>query len=638
MTNVKVSVAVVGNYQGLPLAGSSKAFDGQLDGWLSRALDLGMIGSGLGQLFPVHLHRRGADPNFHVNVDTILLAGMGEPGHFAADDLRYLMSNVTVAVKSMGAEPMSISLLGTRRSELPIDRAVRSFAEGILDGHKRFQAIADVLTQRRAVFQELAEHKLTISLVDRDKDTAKKIYDAFVALQDEYEAFRAANPNRTSPILRLEIGRGGNVDADPINDPSGADADPEVPATVLQITRSDGNAAVLDGSAAAPPFCTDVFQFSALTDKAAISVRDVEVNSYVVRELPDRMIKAPTREIRDEFCKFFANYLIPDDFRKMIHASENLTLLVDESTACYPWEMAAQTTYLETSYLGTTLGLSRQFRTLLSPTPGSLPPLNRTLKVLVIADPATGQYSLPGAREEGLVVVDVLNHVRREWKGKYEITATLRMGSKKNEDEVRPFFDRCKEFGDWITAEPCDPLELIRLIVNEHFDVIHFAGHGGLDPKRRRAGWVFDGDCFLSAQDIFRVRQVPRLVFANACFSAVTSEVREQRGSVVGLAQAFFARGIPNYIGTGWEVDDRIAKECARWFYTLVLGLKHPAESDGIIGTSPPATIGEALLRARKEIFRTDPSSSTWAAYQHYGRISDKLLPLPNVPAHSASE
>lgn len=637
MTNVKVSVAVVGNYQGLPLAGTSKAFDGKLDGWLSRALDLGMIGCGLGQLFPIHVHRR-RDDAFHINADTILLAGMGEPGHFAADDLRYLMSNITVAVKSMGAEPMSISLLGTRRSELPIDRAVRSFAEGILDGHRRFQAIAEVLTRRREAFLELAEQKLTISLVDRDEDRANSIYEALLALQREYEALAAANPKRTEPTLRLEIGRGGKVHADDLADSSGVDADPDVPVTVLQITRSDGNAAVPEGNASETAFCTDVFQFSALTDVAAISVRDVEVNSYVVRELPDRMINAPARGLRDEFCKFFGNYVIPDDFRRLIHASKNLTLLVDESTACYPWEMAAQTTFLETSYLGTTMGLSRQFRTLLSPTPGSLPPLNRTLKVLVIADPATGRYSLPHAREEGLVVVDVLNRVRSEWDGKYEILATVRMGSQKNEAEIRPFLEKCNQLGDWINAQPCDPLELMRLIVNEHFDVIHFAGHGGLDPKRRRAGWVFDGDCFLSAQDIFRVRQVPRLVFANACFSAVTTDVREQRGSAVGLAQAFFARGIPNYIGTGWEVDDRIAEECARWFYTLVLGLKHPAEGDGIIGTSPPATIGEALLRARKEVFRIDPNSSTWGAYQHYGRISDKLLPLPNVSAESGSE
>ena len=128
----------------------------------------------------------------------------------------------------------------------------------------------------------------------------------------------------------------------------------------------------------------------------------------------------------------------------------------------------------------------------------------------------------------------------------------------------------------WWSAEPCDPLELAMLIVNEQFDLIHYAGHGLSDPKTGQTGWVFAGDCILSAKDIFRVRQVPRLVFANACFSAVTSDYNEQRKHMTGLAQAFFARGIPNFIGAGWQVDDACAEECARWFYARVMGLRSP--------------------------------------------------------------
>jgi hypothetical protein len=197
---------------------------------------------------------------------------------------------------------------------------------------------------------------------------------------------------------------------------------------------------------------------------------------------------------------------------------------------------------------------------------------------------------------------------------------------------LEPVFEALRKLGDWIlSAEPCDPLELALLIVNEHFDVIHYAGHGAFDRKSGRAGWVFDRDCFLTAQEIFRVRQVPRLVFANACFSAVTTNHNEQRGQLVGLAQAFFARGIPNYIGTGWQVNDACALECARWFYTRILGLRRPDDDEDVIGRAPPATIGESLLNARRAAFEFNKDSSTWGAYQHYGRINDKLLPFPNV-------
>ena len=50
-----------------------------------------------------------------------------------------------------------------------------------------------------------------------------------------------------------------------------------------------------------------------------------------------------------------------------------------------------------------------------------------------------------------------------------------------------------------------------------------------------------------------------------------------------------------------------------------------------VIGRSPPATIGEALLQARKKAFDASEANSTWGAYQHYGRVSDKLLPFANA-------
>ena len=143
------------------------------------------------------------------------------------------------------------------------------------------------------------------------------------------------------------------------------------------------------------------------------------------------------------------------------------------------------------------------------------------------------------------------------------------------------------------------------LIVGGDFDVIHYAGHGFCDSQRR-AGWVFAPDCWLTAKEIFRVRQVPRLVFANACFSAVTAgdetDIDAPWEKSVGLAQAFFARGIPNYIGAGWPVGDAAACQCASWFYARVLGLKELKATGGVNSTAPPATIGEALRNARAQL------------------------------------
>lgn len=623
ITNVKAPVAIGARYEGLAFAGPTKAFDRLIDSWLTRALDLGMIGSGLGQLFPVNLQRMHDAGK--LNIEHLLIVGMGEPGHFAADDLRFMMSNVTVAVKSMGQNHLSTNLTGTRRNELAIEDAARGFLEGILDGYDRFRSIVNEVTDRKEHFQEAANQPLLVALVEANEQKADRIQEAFEALGQE----------KLIPGLQLEVSRGDNVAADPTPEPNAADVDPDIPVTMIRVTRRTAplTAGAVPNSQHVHTAATDVFQYSALSEVAAVTVRELELSSYLVRELPARMTAATTHGEREAFGTFFANYLIPDDFRKLAEGSGYLSLIVDETTAAYPWEMAARSKYSKTSFLGTSMAVSRQFRTLLSPPPGSPPPLNRLLKILIIADPAPGELSLAHAREEGLAVVDVLEHARKAWGGQYQFRVTVRIGARGNEAELEPIFKGLAQLSDLVvSAEPCDPLKLALLIVNEHFDVIHYSGHGAFDPSSGRAGWVFDRDCFLSAQEIFRVRQVPRLVFANACFSAAVENKCDSRTQLVGLAQAFFARGIPNYVGTGWQVDDACAEECARWFYTRVLGLRRPAEREQIIGTSPPATIGAALLEARRAVFQFKQESSTWGAYQHYGRVSEKLLPLPNAP------
>ena len=105
LSQAEVPLAVAPRYRGLPFAGPSREFDYILNSWLTRALELGMIGSGLGELFRVPLMRAKAAGK--VKADELLLVGMGEPGCFAADDLRFLMTNVTVAVKSMQLESFS---------------------------------------------------------------------------------------------------------------------------------------------------------------------------------------------------------------------------------------------------------------------------------------------------------------------------------------------------------------------------------------------------------------------------------------------------------------------------------------------------------------------------------------------------
>src|SRR5262245_26850596 len=617
LTNVAVPIAVGPRYDGLPLAGATKAFDQLLDSWITRAIDLGMIGTGLGQLFPINM--QWAQEAGKVKASYLLLAGMGEPGRFAADDLRFLISNIVVAVKSMGHDQVDTPLIDTRRSELPVGDAVRGLIEGILDGFERVDAIASVLGGKDRL-RQAAKRPLYLILVDPDE---KK-------LQQMHDAFAAVSGSGIVPGLKLAVDRGNIFDPDPVADPSALDTDPNEPVTLLRIVKNKAAAAT-----DAEPVETELFQFSALSETAAVPVREEEINGYLVREFPDRMIKPCPLEVRQDLGRFFTNCLIPEDFRTLTEGAQNITIEVDQTTAKYPWEMLVHKKYARTSFLGTNVRVSRQFRSLLSPPPSSPPALSNKLKALVIADPAPGRLTLPGARQEGRSVVEVLDQASIAWRGTYDISVKVRVGSPEDATAAAMLEDLRKRHGCVISAQPCDPFEVAMLIVNEQFDIIHYAGHGRFEPQKGRAGWVFGEDCFLTAQEIFRVRQVPRLVFANACFSAATMEESDHRGHLVGLAQAFFARGIPNFIGAGWRVDDDCARECARWFYARVMGLREPDAAAGVIGTAPPATVGDALLEARKKTFEFKRESASWAAYQHYGRVSDKLLPFANAPARS---
>ena len=157
-------------------------------------------------------------------------------------------------------------------------------------------------------------------------------------------------------------------------------------------------------------------------------------------------------------------------------------------------------------------------------------------------------------------------------------------------------------------------------LVNKQYDLVHYAGHGICDSKSGQTGWVFCGDCVLSAKEIFSIRQVPRLVFANACFSSVTTDDREKRKQMAGLAQAFFGRGI---LIKRCRMESRGGGlACARWFY-------RPCCLPGLTRTTPSPRTRDARRRLKMRAFRLCrryPKSASWGAYQHYGHVGARLI------------
>jgi CHAT domain-containing protein len=185
------------------------------------------------------------------------------------------------------------------------------------------------------------------------------------------------------------------------------------------------------------------------------------------------------------------------------------------------------------------------------------------------------------------------------------------------------------------------PVEVVRLLgpgeatrvavldqlINYRFDVLHYAGHcffNSDDPPS--SGWLFNRDPqqVLTAHELSRIDRIPRFVFSNACESGITPDRASERNALVApsFAEAFFARGVANFIGTAWPVNDGAALGFARRLYRGLLGLH---ESD-----TSAESMHQAMTAARLEIAALGVGGmQTWGAYQHYGDPNFRILPAP---------
>lgn len=565
---ISTQLICVGHYRGLTPVHGLGAIDARLGGWISLAVRQGMIGGSLGETFYVP----GAG---RIGAGGLVIAGMGEFGTFNEDRLRILMTNVAMGAGALGIKNFATLLVGSGEGNLGVDKVLRGMLNGIGVG------LSNLQDQRG----ELPSLK-SVTIVEHDASR-------FIELMNTLEKLGSEN---TLPNVLLQV-----------HMPTASEVTRARKAATL---RSSGKHSIVNAAGSPQPSLPDLritvespnegrdtYRFSAIAQNSVVPVREVEVNADVVRRTADALRTAQSPIEQQKYGRLLYDYLLPEDFHDLIQSGLPVRLIVDRATASVPWEMACFETRSGGSvrWLGLDHSLSRQFRSLLTQPPGTTPPLNQHLKVLVIADPAEErELQLPFARMEGRRVVDLLRRMNR---ADLRIDVESRIGSR-----------------------DCDMVEILALVLVGGFDVVHFAGHGDYDPANpMKSGWIFGKDQVLTARDIFRARRVPRLIFANACFSGAirdgTAHAQDERSKgLASIAQAFFERGVPNFIGSGWPISDQQAAGFAETFYENALN-----------GT--PRLL-DALTAARKRIF-DEGRGATWGAYQHYGNPDDRLYRYP---------
>ncbi len=403
VAEIAAPVVVVGHYRGVLPTNAIGAIDKKLGGWITRAVRQGMIAGTLGETFYVPTAGR-------LGAQSVVIAGMGEFGRFGAADLRLVMSNVAQGASALGCSTIATVLVGAGNGNLDRETALREILEGLGNGLSQLSSGGEkvpaqlqviIIERSAARFFELSEMLLEIS--------------ATQPLSSAHITMKKASPQETKRARASERR--------------------DRKSTPVKRGKTDARTDEVRITVECKPDDAGVYRFSALSQQAVVPVREVKVNQHFASEAARALREANTREEQEKYGRLLYDYLVPHDFADVLDGDQPLRLIVDRTTAAFPWEMAcfpSRSGAALLRWLGTDLQLSRQFRTLLSQAPGLSPPVNNQLSVLVIADPAPErELQLQGARIEGRRVADILKSAngRDFGGGKLKIEVVERIGA-----------------------------------------------------------------------------------------------------------------------------------------------------------------------------------------------------------------
>jgi hypothetical protein len=559
------------------------AINRRMDDWIGRAVKRGMISGQVGETSYVPTEGSG------VRAKGVVVAGMGDYGHFSGAALRVIMANVAQGASALQLDAVATVLVGAGEGNLSVDTALRNLIEGFAAG------LLELREERPKNSVELN----MLWIVEYDPKRFMVIRNELESLGeklaiDDFELVLVPPSQKEQTLARQVHQKNSKREFDKVRSVVSPGSFGEIRITV-ECDREK-----------------EEFIFSALTNHAVVPTRSIPVKMNRIERTAKIIAEAEGRAEQEQLGRHLFD-LIPEDFESLFGDDPDapVRLIVDPTSAALPWEMARLADSLNSrrfQSLGVDRQLTRQFKTLLSRTLGIIPPRNEQVRALVIADPASHpDWQLSGARAEGRLVAKLLREanlstVPGKSKLKLDIVVEERIGS-----------------------DCCIPEELNALVTSGDFDIIHFAGHGDYRSEdRQRSGWVLDANEFLSAVDISRMRKAPWLIVANACYSGALRQgprypSLEEARRGASIAEAFMERGVRNYLGTGWTVDDDQAEMFARTFYGDLL-INKP--------------LGQALGNARGRLFEK-PDGATWGAYQLYGDPSDQILPRERVAAES---
>ena len=594
----RVDAIAVGHYLGMRPSGTEEAIDVAISGKtcrqegriLNQFAMRGVIRGELGQSFFLQ------DPNDRDRL--VAIAGMGPPGRCGAPELTVMVRELCWALGRLGKRHLAAVLIGAGEGNLSVDEAVGAWLRGIEQALGQSPSESDGHLRRITFLEHDPRRMVEIERALGRSSARRETWLTFeppVIERDELQRLGRAFEERSHEGWK-SIVRGEPPDEDP--EPTrlavGVEFDPDAPGH-------------------------GIYRFSALTRWAAVPERVVPVDLELVARGNDLIVGEAEPDRQYDRGRYLEELLVPDDLREHLSSTVPLVIQLDSQSARVHWEMVAQPDPLRRGseprgraegptrtdalpFLGLARGLTRQLRTSFAGPPEPPPPPNATLDLLLIADPAEEEeLRLPWAEREGVMLAELFESYNR-------LAKAARL-----EDRVR--------LKAMIGPRDANRTDVLSELLIRRYDVVHYAGHCRFDADHPdRSGWVFSGDGLLTTRELSRVDRVPRLVVSNACETGVTTgrPFRPSPGLAPGFAEAFFARGVSDFVCTAWPVDDRAALRFAASLYGQLLGIRWDGDrSDFVLDSPRPMYV--AMREARRALFRDAGGRRTWGAYQHYG-------------------
>ncbi|HMW19623.1 MAG TPA: CHAT domain-containing protein [Nitrosomonas sp.] len=566
---------LVGHYRGDGIFSAEKALDERLECQLSTRIRLGLYPGAIGSHALFYAKEPNAKPS------GAIVIGLGQVGDLTPGLLTLGVQNALLECALQIAQwPAEDTRFSTEAGKRSID--ITSMLVGTGAGGMTVRdSIEAILRGAIAANEKLAEAELVDQVAINRLEFLELYEDIAIAAAEALNLILANNQlsNHVNwPDATVRAGEGGYTRLR--YDEMGGWWHR------MEISETEGR---------------EMLRFVSTTDRA----RAEETLATGQLKLADNFIRQASQDAgaNSEAAKTLFEMLLPNRLKELAPQQEGLVLIVDESSARYPWELLENRWSHNGKPPAVSAGLIRQLKTsVFRPSPVHTTKLN----ALVIGNPNLSGWSsfpdLVGAREEAQKVSELFNG-----NGFQAI--------------------------DYIDANADDILSGLH---KDEWRVLHLAGHGVHDfdvskadssaldlldnatqsvysKKKLISGMVIGKNTFLTPGDIEQMRWVPELVFINCCYLGKTQSVIEKPYGALAanLAAQFIVMGVKAVVSAGWAINDQAGLAFADSFYQKML-----------LGMS----FGDAVRLAREENWNNFKTLNTWGAYQCYGDPDYRLM------------